>query len=114
VYNPTAIVYDEKRPELKHYLTKTGGPTANAEENEMYVVRADGTVVSKGQPFLNWNDDSGRWEVGGSFYSTRLYPGDTVLVPERIMAPSLMRDIKDISQILFQIAVTAGVVAILF
>jgi len=114
VYNPTAIVYDEKHPELKYYLTKTGGPTANAEENEMYVVRADGTVVSKGQPFLNWNDDSGRWEVGGSFYSTRLYPGDTVLVPERIMVPSLMRDIKDISQILFQIAVTAGVVAILF
>ena len=114
VYNPTAILHDEKHPELKHYLAKTGGPTANAEESQIYVIRADGTVVSKGQSFVNWSNENNRWEVGGSFYSTRLYPGDTVLVPERIVVPSLMRDVKDISQILFQIAVTAGVVAILF
>ena len=114
VYNPTAIVHDEKHPELKHYLAKTGGPTANAEESQIYVIRADGTVVSKGGSFVNWSNESNRWEVGGSFYSTRLYPGDTVLVPEKIIVPSLMRDVKDISQILFQIAVTAGVVAILF
>jgi protein involved in polysaccharide export with SLBB domain len=114
VYNPTAIVHDEKHPELKHYLAKTGGPTANAEESQIYVVRADGTVVSKGQSFLSWSSESNRWEVGGSFYSTRLYPGDTVLVPEKIMVPSVMRDVKDISQILFQIAVTAGVLVVLF
>jgi polysaccharide biosynthesis/export protein len=98
VYNPTSLLYDKERPAIRHYLEATGGPTENAREQYMYVVQADGTVISKRKGSW-WKD----------FEETKLYPGDTVLVPEKIVRPSYMRDIKDITQILYQIAVTAGI-----
>jgi len=63
---------------------------------------------------FSWNSDGKRWEFGKQFENTRLYPGDAVLVPERIIRPRYMRDVKDITQILYQIAVTAGVTTALF
>ena len=103
VYNPTALAFDEKEKKIRHYLAMTGGPTENARENAMYVVQANGTVVSSKKTAW-WSD----------FQNTRLNPGDTVLVPERIARPNYMRDVKDISQILYQVATTAGVTALLF
>ncbi len=44
----------------------------------------------------------------------KLNPGDTILVPEKIIKPSYMKDAKDITQILYQIAVAAGVTIALF
>ncbi|MDP2647141.1 MAG: SLBB domain-containing protein, partial [Desulfobacterales bacterium] len=117
VYNPTAFVYDTGKRELKYYLAQTGGPTRNAEEKSMYLVRADGTVVSRQQSSwlgMQWDSDGSRWGFGKDFEDTPLYPGDTVLVPEKIVRPSYMRDFKDITQILYQIATTAGVTIALF
>jgi len=103
VYNPTALSFDEKSRELRTYLEMTGGPTDNAETKSMYVVQANGTVISSKKSAW-WSD----------FESTRLNPGDTILVPERVIRPSYMRNFKDITQILYQIATTAGVTAVLF
>ena len=117
VYNATALVYDEKRPELKYYLAKTGGPTENAETKQMYIVRANGTVVSKkGSSWLgvSWNDSEERMGFWRNFENSELQPGDTVIVPEKVIHPNYMRDIRDITQILYQIAVTAGATVLLF
>jgi len=117
VYNPNALIYEESRQEVSYYLKKTGGPTENAEADKMYVVRADGTVVAKAEKgWFNtgWSDEEKRWELGSSFADTRLYPGDTVLVPQKIIKPSFMKDVKDITTILYQIAVGAGVVLAAF
>ena len=103
VYNPTALSFDQKQNKLRYYLAMTGGPTENAQENAMYVVQANGTVISSKKTAW-WSD----------FENTRLNPGDTVLVPEKIIRPSYLRDFKDITQILYQIATTAGVTAVLF
>lgn len=103
VYNPTALIFDPKEPDVRRYLELTGGPTRDAEEKSMYVVRVNGTVVSKQS--MGWF---------GSFENIALNPGDTILVPEKIIRPSYMRDIKDITQILYQIAVAAGVTIALF
>ena len=40
----------------------------------------------------------------------RLDPGDTIVVPEKLDQFPWLRDIKDFTQILYQIAVTAAVV----
>jgi polysaccharide export outer membrane protein len=116
VFNPTSLMFEKERPELQYYLDKTGGPTANAEEGQIYLVRADGSVVSEeGSNWgLKWDEYQHRWTFNTGFYSTRLSPGDTILVPEKIIYPSPLKDIKDITQILFQIAVTTGVVLVLF
>ncbi len=104
VYNPTAIIFDEDNPELAYYLERTGGPTENAAEDLIYVIRSDGTVVSKMRERSWWR----------RFENIELYPGDTVLVPEKLVRSNWMRDTKDITQILYQIATTAGVTAALF
>ncbi len=104
VYNPTALIFDETRPELENYLSMTGGPTESADVDLMYVIRSDGTVVSK-MSERSW------WQ---KFENVRLYPGDTILIPEKVVRTSYMRDAKDITQILYQIATTAGVTAALF
>jgi polysaccharide biosynthesis/export protein len=112
VYNPSALIFESSKADLGYYLQKTGGFTENAERDKMYVVRADGTVIAKAQTSwfgIAWSDDERRWEFGQDFEKTVLYPGDTVLVPQKVVRPSFMRDVKDITTILFQLAVTAGI-----
>lgn len=113
VYNPTALIWNKARPQLKYYLARVGGPTANAEEKQMYVIRADGSVVSKGETSWfgsSWDNENRRWWFSGGFDDTKLYPGDTLLVPEKLVLPNYLRDVKDITQILYQIAITTGVI----
>lgn len=117
VYNPNALIFEEARPEVSYYLKKTGGPTENAEADKMYIVRADGTVVAKAETgWFNagWSEEEKRWQFGSSFEDTRLYPGDTLLVPQKVVKPSFMKELKDITTILYQIAVGAGVVIAAF
>lgn len=103
VYNPSSVIYREDRTELQNYLAMVGGITKNADKKEMYIVRADGTVISKRQSksFLGF---------GKSFKKTKLLPGDTILVPHKVVRPSFLKGVKDVSEIVFQLAVTAGVI----
>ena len=112
VYNPNAHVFDVGYPEMKYYLARSGGPTKNADEREIYIIRADGTVISKNGGSLlgvSWDEHHKRWGFWNKFENTELYPGDTILVPERIIKPDFMKNMKDVTQILYQIAVTAGI-----
>lgn len=77
VYNPMAYIYDKERPEIAYYLDKTGGPTENAEKGQIYVIRADGTAVSK---------QSKR----DAFDKTVLSPGDTIMVPYKGIRPAFL------------------------
>jgi polysaccharide export outer membrane protein len=111
VYNQTAFVYDRDWS-ISKYIDLAGGYTENADEKRVYVLKVDGTAVRPQSSFLgiSWSRDSNRWEVGGQ----ELDPGDTVVVPEKLEKIAWMRDIKDITQILYQIAVTAGVLLVAF
>ena len=111
VFNPTALFAEEKQS-VKHYLNLVGGPTKDADKKEIYIVKANGTVISKGQGGLfglgSWDNKKQRWTLGG-FDSTKLDPGDTVIVPQKIETYPWMRFLKDTSGILYQLAVTVGV-----
>jgi hypothetical protein len=48
------------------------------------------------------------------FMGRSLDPGDTIVVPEKLDKIAWLREIKDITQILYQIAVTAGVLIVAF
>ena len=41
-------------------------------------------------------------------------PGDSIVVPEKLVRVRMMNDVKDITRILYRIAVTAGVLIVLF
>ena len=109
VYNPTSIIFAAGKS-ASFYLDKVGGPTKDAEDGEMYIVKADGTVFSRQQTSIGfrWDDNADTWNFG-TFLSTKLEPGDTLIVPQRLERIAWMREIKDITTILSQIALTAGV-----
>jgi hypothetical protein len=109
VYNPTAVVYYPPRDTVGYYLRKVGGPTEDADKSQIFVVKADGSVMTKD------NINGGLWFFGGGdFMDTRVEPGDAIVVPEKLVFTHVMKDIKDITQILYQIAVTAGVLIVAF
>jgi len=109
VYNPTGVVYDPAHDRVGDYLRMAGGPTASADRDHIFVLKADGSVVTQ---------DS----AGGGFFlfggqgllSARVEPGDSIVVPEKLVQVRFMKDLKDITQILYQIAVTAGVLIVAF
>jgi protein involved in polysaccharide export with SLBB domain len=110
VYNPTTLIRMPGKS-LSYYLQKSGGPTRDAEESEMYVIKADGTVTSRAQSSagLRWDDEAKRWTFG-SFMSASLDPGDTLVVPQKLERIAWMREIKDITTIVSQVALTAGII----
>ena len=101
VYNQTAFVYDPQGT-VSTYISKAGGLTRDADKNEMYILKVDGSAVSK--------------RAAGGFFSSWevLDPGDTIVIPEKIEKIAWLREIKDITQILYQLAVTAGVLIVTF
>ncbi|MDI6808533.1 MAG: SLBB domain-containing protein [Candidatus Eisenbacteria bacterium] len=105
IYNPTAFVYDSGAS-ISTYVEKAGGLTRDADKREMYVLKADGTVQSNRQ-------EGGFLGLGG-FMSSKLDPGDTIVVPEKLQRIVWLREIKDITTVLYQIAVTAGVLIVTF
>ncbi|MBN1359608.1 MAG: SLBB domain-containing protein [Sedimentisphaerales bacterium] len=112
VFNPTSLLYEEGGT-VNHYLRKVGGLTRDADEKQLSVVKADGSVVSKqqgnGRQGIFWDNEFNRWFFGG-FTSLRLEPGDTIVAPRKLDRGLWIRNTKDITQIVFQIAVAAGVV----
>lgn len=112
VYNQMAFVYDEDAV-ISNYIELSGGYSENADKDSVYVLKADGTAVRKdggALSGLSWNRDSNRWEQGRQ----KVQPGDTIVVPEKLERTAWLRQTKDITQILYQIAVTAGVVIVAF
>jgi protein involved in polysaccharide export with SLBB domain len=93
VYNQNAFLH---RPgqKMSDYLTRAGGPTKEADSGSIYVVKADGTVVSRRQS---------TWLISG-FESDALMPGDTIVVPETLDRFRLTKELKDWSQIFYQFA----------
>lgn len=97
VYNESAFLFkSEKR--LSDYLNQAGGPTRDADESSIYVIKADGSVVSKRQ--------SG-WLTTG-FTGDRMMPGDTIVVPEDFDRFSWTKELKEWAQIMYQLALGAA------
>ena len=74
VYHPTAVSYQNGRS-AKWYLSQAGGLTQIADKNAVFVVRADGSVLS-----AKGNNEG--FFAGNPMNST-LRAGDTVVVPEK-------------------------------
>ncbi len=88
VYNPTAISYVPGKT-LGWYLQKAGGVTQYGNKKYIYVLRADGSVVAH----------RNRWFSGVA--KTRMQPGDSLFVPEKIIGGSpILQNILGVAQIL--------------
>jgi polysaccharide biosynthesis/export protein len=92
VYNQNAYLY-ETRQRVSHYLDLAGGPTKDADKGSIYLVRADGSVISSRQ--RGWF---------GTIKGEAMMPGDAVVVPESFDRFNLTKELKDWTQILYQLA----------
>jgi protein involved in polysaccharide export with SLBB domain len=99
VYNQTSMIYVPGKT-VKYYLDQTGGLTMNADADSIFVIRTDGSVVSRRQ---------NRGFLLRNFYQTEIERGDTILVPKDIARFSWLNTTKDLTEILFKIASTTGI-----
>ena len=101
VYNQNAYIYKPGK-RISDYLALAGGPTKDADTGSIYVLRADGSVISKQQS--NW--------LSG-FNGDRLNPGDTVVVPEQLDKTKWVTELKDWTQIVYQLGLGAAAIHVL-
>jgi len=80
------------------YLERSGGPTRQADENRVYVVKADGSVLLP---------EKSAW-FGGR--SQQLQPGDTVIMPIDVDRLNQLELWTNVSQIVYQMALGAAAV----
>jgi polysaccharide export outer membrane protein len=109
VFNQVAIPFREGMP-LSYYLQAVGGPGKSADLDNLYVIKANGKVISKRnfKRFLTFRWDSGKLFYGMDFMSMPLEEGDTIVVPAELKIPVMWRPLlKDIVQIIFQSISTA-------
>jgi protein involved in polysaccharide export with SLBB domain len=100
VFNPTAVSYAPGH-NAAWYLKQAGGPTEMANRKKIFVVRANGAVIS---------DTSGLFTGNG--LDVRLNPGDMVVVPERILNKSgSFKNLADAASLISSVALAARVAA---
>jgi protein involved in polysaccharide export with SLBB domain len=94
VYNQNAFIYRTGQA-VSDYLTRAGGPTKDADTGSIYVIRADGSVISQRQASSFF---------GEGVTGERLTPGDAIIVPEDLEKWRFTKALKDWTQILYQFA----------
>lgn len=93
VLNPNAVVYQTSFS-VEDYIAKAGGLKESADESNIFIVHADGEAQS--------------YKSGLFASSVVVGPGDIIVVPMHISIYSGMQFAKDITAILYQLAVSAA------
>ena len=102
VFNESSFVYDAGNS-VGDYLKLAGGPRKQADRSSIYVLRANGSVVSARQ---------------GGFLSTsingrKVMPGDAIVVPEDFDRTAWLRDLKDWTQVFYQFGLGAAALKVI-
>jgi len=104
VLNQNAFLY-RNGARVGDYLHLAGGPNRNADHKQAFVLRADGSVTSHGAGQSVFSPSG--------FEKERLYPGDTIIVPEKSVGPGAMREFLAWSQMFSQLALGAAAINVI-
>lgn len=108
VANSNAFLWRPART-VQDFL-KMAGVEESADLSQMFILRADGTV-------LHSTDRRGFLGLGGGLYSQVLHPGDALIVPSQLdyetWGRALVRNLKDWSQIFYQFGLGAAAIVTL-
>jgi protein involved in polysaccharide export with SLBB domain len=104
VYNQNSFLYNAQR-RVGGYIRLAGGANRDSDKDRSYVIRADGSVISKQYT------SSLR---GSGFDSLRLYPGDTVVVPLNLNKGQSLRTLVDVAQIVGQFGIAIAAATLVF
>lgn len=104
VFNGGSYLFGEAR-NIDDYLRLAGGPTRGADANSVFVIRANGSVISARQ-------DS-NWFRNSRLAGLSAQPGDTIFVPEEMDKTTFLQSAKDWTQILSQFALGVAAIQVL-
>jgi len=102
VFNESSFLYGPDKS-VSDYISLAGGPRKEADKDSVYVIRADGSVVSR--------RNSGFFTA--SLDGTRLMPGDAIVVPEDFTRTTWTKDLKDWTQIFYQFGLGAAALKVI-
>lgn len=102
VYNANAITFKPGKT-AGWYLKQAGGPTQLANKKGIYVIRANGSVISS----------AGAADLfSGGVLNAKLQPGDVLVVPEKfVTGSSTWKTTLETAQFLASLAIAAAAVA---
>ncbi|NYF78210.1 SLBB domain-containing protein [Granulicella arctica] len=100
VYTQNSFLYNSHKRAVD-YIREAGGGTRTADVKRSYIVRADGSIISRQFSSALFT---------GNFDSIHLHPGDAVVVPEQVDKRPLLRNLVDIATIIGQFGL--GIAAI--
>jgi protein involved in polysaccharide export with SLBB domain len=98
VFNSRSFMYHNNAKAMD-YLHLAGGATRNADQKRMFVLRADGTVLSH---------DGRGVGVGHGIGRMSLHPGDSLVVPEKAMRLSPLAQVLAWTQFISQTSLPAA------
>ncbi len=98
VYGQNVFLYNAGN-RVRDYLLLAGKTNRIADRKHAFIIRADGSVYAHDQR-------GGPW--GENFGALAVYPGDTIVVPEKPVKPSALREVLDYSQLFSQFAIGAA------
>lgn len=100
VYMPGSFLYQPNQT-LETYLDKSGGLAKGADEDHVYLMKANGEIVSAQQA---------KGLFSSNFEDIVLMPGDTIIVPQNLEKVPYLKLISSISDIVFKIVTSAGII----
>jgi protein involved in polysaccharide export with SLBB domain len=96
VYRPASfLIGSGGTGRVRSYLDRAGGALRSADKGEIFVVRANGDVLTRRKGALD----------------AQALPGDVVFVPVKTQQSSVWAKIREISTIVFQLGITAAAIA---
>ena len=108
VYNENALLWRPSRT-VREYL-EAAGPTDSADLDNLFVLRADGSIASRRET-TSW------FGSGSSLNALALAAGDTIVVPEKVdretRYAAFMRGVKDWTQVVYQLGLGAAAIKVL-
>ena len=103
VYGQNVFLFSPSR-KLADYVALAGKPNRIADRKHAFIIRADGSVFSRG---------SAQGTLSNNFESTRINPGDSIVVPEKLIKPPFLRDLIAYSQVLSGFGLAAAAVEVI-
>lgn len=103
VYGQNVFLFDTKR-HVEDYVALAGKPNRIADRKHAFIIRADGSIFSRERAKGVWSN---------SFDSTRINPGDSIVIPEKLIKPTALKQLLDYSQILSSFGLAAAAVNVI-
>jgi protein involved in polysaccharide export with SLBB domain len=97
VYDQNSFLF-AKNGKVGDYLHEAGGPSRDADRKHEFLIHADGKVVSYVAGKGLWSDN---------FNNLRVYPGDSIIVPEKTFKPGALFELIQYTQLFSQFALGA-------